>query len=562
MSSQIKMKKEIYINLFQELADTLVNQQIKSLDPSLDGGVFCKFCKTIHGRCIDAIYALAVAYDYFHDEKYLDALRGLLNYSKNLLCDDGGLYNDLQTDWRYTTVFQEIDIIETLNSYEKTLPLDVVEILKHRAQIHASWLYENLDENCGAVINYPANNALALYLAGRYLHKDEYIAKAHHLADYVFHHISKSNLLYGEAKPHDLRTKRGCYAIDLGYNLEETLPALARYASLANNKDMLDKLYDMALSHIDFILPDGAIDNSFGCRNYKWTYYGSRTCDGLIPLCFIFGKRNPIFYEVAYRNTKLIKECTFKGALYGGPMYQKHGELPCIHQTFEHINSLAYAMTHLSEIKEDSDVDLPSDKPFNKYYPEMDSYRISQENYLADITCYDCNIPYSGHASGGTLTMLYSRKLGPIIMGSVTEYQLTEATNMQVPLNIAEHRSLLPRFEMKIDKTVYASSYFTDTKKIGECQFESGMMNRNGEYLPHSDFVISYQFLKDRVIIKIDDYHLDCPFILPLISGQIKINKGKLIQKNNIFFLTPGFNASEYIIEKDHNQIEVEVIVY
>ena len=555
------MDNSIYFDTFKELADTLVNQQIKNLNPSLDGGIFCKSCKCIHGRCIDAIFAFSVAYRYFKDDKYIDAIRGLLDYSKNLLCDDGALYNDLQTDWRYTTVFHEIDIIETLNLFESILPIDIVSILKDRAEKHANWLYLNLDENSNAVINYPANNALALFLAGSYFHKEEYISKAFSLAEYVLKHISISKLIYGEAMPHNLKTKRGCNAIDFGYNLEETLPALVRYAYLSKNNEMLDKLYDIALAHLDFILPDGAIDNSFGCRNYKWTYYGSRTCDGILPLCVIFGKRNPIFYEVAYRNTNLIRHCMFDGSLYGGPMYHIHHESPCIHQSFEHINSLAYALIHLDEIIRNKSVSIYSDSIYNKYYPEFDSYRIGKEEYLLDITCYDCNIPYSGHASGATLSMLYSRSLGPIVMGGVTEYKLTEATNMQVPLNTKEHRSLLPRFEIELDHKLYSSAYFTETKKTGELKFLSGLMDRNGELLDNSNFEINYELLDDRIIIKIEKYKLLTPFIFPMISGTIKINKGKLLSQDKIFFLTPGFIATEYKIEPDNQQIEFEVIV-
>ena len=36
-------------------------------------------------------------------------------------------------------------------------------------------------------------------------------------------------------------------------------------------------------AHLEFMLPDGAWDNSWGTRNYKWTYWGSRTSDGTVP---------------------------------------------------------------------------------------------------------------------------------------------------------------------------------------------------------------------------------------------------------------------------------------
>ncbi|MBO6280260.1 MAG: hypothetical protein J6M95_01600 [Bacilli bacterium] len=550
------MYKKDYIDLLRQFADSLINSQF----PSLGGGLFCSSCKVIHGRCIDAIYGLSIAYKTFKDEKYLDAIRGLLDYSKNLICDDGGIYNDLQTDWRYTTVFYVIDIVETLNSCKDILPRDIVSRLEGGVKIHSKWLFNNLDENSYTNINYPANNVLALFLSSSYLGNKEYLSKASYLADYVLKHISTNNLLFGEGKPHSAVTERGCYAIDIGYNLEETLPALSKYAYLSKNEGMLSKLYEVSLAHLEFILPDGAIDNSFSCRNYKWTYYGSRTCDGIIPMCFIFGKRNPLFYEAAKRNTRLIRECTHDGYLYGGPMYFRHLEKPCIHQTFEHLNSIAYAVDHLEEIPiNNQEVALFSDLEYNKYYPEFDSYRIGNKNYLLDITCYDNNISYSGHASGATLSMLYSRKDGPLIMGSVGEYQLTEPTNMQVPLKLKTHRPLLPRIEVKENRKIYSSCYYTKVKKLGGLHFGCGLMSRDGEFLANSQFDIEYVISDDRVIIKINNLRIDSPLLFPLISGEVKINKGKLKKKEEIFFLTPGFIATEYEIEKENESIEIEV---
>ena len=73
------MYKEDYTDLLRQFADSLTKSQL----PSLGGGLFCSSCKVIHGRCIDAIYGLSIAYKTFKDEKYLNTIRGLLDYSKN-----------------------------------------------------------------------------------------------------------------------------------------------------------------------------------------------------------------------------------------------------------------------------------------------------------------------------------------------------------------------------------------------------------------------------------------------------------------------------------------------
>ena len=44
------------------------------------------------------------------------------------MCLDGGIYNDAQTEWRYTTTFQEIALIETM--LEGKDVLDKEELIK------------------------------------------------------------------------------------------------------------------------------------------------------------------------------------------------------------------------------------------------------------------------------------------------------------------------------------------------------------------------------------------------------------------------------------------------
>ena len=555
---------DLYRKLLRQYSDELLSHQFKDVDASINGGVYCPSCKVIHGRCIDGIYGLSVAYKIFGEKKYIEGAEELLRYSDELLCKDGGLYNDLQTTWRFTTVFFTIDIAETLLSLEGILPTSFAENLKNRLKIHAEWLYKNLDEHSKANINYPTNNALALYLAGTYLHEERYLKQGKKLASYALSHTSESGLFYGEGKPHDKVTPRGCRAIDIGYNLEESLPALAKFAFYSKDEEMLKEVLYIGKAHLDFVLPDGAIDNSFGCRNYKWTYYGSRTCDGLIPLCLILSKYEPAFKEAAYRNLELIDRCSSSGLLSGGPDYIKHGEKPCVHHTFEHLNAIAFGILASEEkAVPERGIALPSDSVYERYYPEMDAYRYGGKEFLFDISCYDENIPYSGHASGGTLTLLYSRTRGPLVAGSVGNYELTESTNMQVPLDTENHRPLLPRFEKSEGGTLYSSAYFVDVEKEGEgLSFSSALSSREGEKLADSELHIAYQAFEDRFRISISAPKLRLPFLLPLINGRLDILKGNLAATKDIFFLTPGFEAKEYSIEPDKDgRIVMEIAI-
>ena len=551
----------LYDKVLRKFADALIATQLNNVDPSLNGGFLCRCCKNIHGRSIDAIYGLAVCYKRYKDEKYLKALISLFNYSDNVLCTDGGLYNDLQTEWRFTTTFHEIALVETLNSCEDILPADLVSKIKERIAIHGKWLYENLDEKSAANINYCTTNALALLLAGQKLNKEEYIKQSEKLVKYAISHISKNNLFYGEWQPHDKKSPKGCLGIDIGYNLEESLPAMAKYALASKNKEVYDAVLKFGLGHLMFILPDGAIDNSFGDRNYKWTYYGSRTCDGILPLCVVLGKDDPRFIEAAYRNLELIDKCAPNGYLYGGPDYQKHGEQPCLHHTFEHINAVAFALDNYDEeFLSKPNVKLPSEDNQNTYLEEMNAYRVSNDKFIMDVSNYDVNIPYNGHLAGNSITLLYNKVTNkPYIVGAVGDYQLTEQTNMQVPLDRDHHRPLFPRFETKVGKFVYSTGYDVggDTG-VGPNNFEFnvGLANRNGEYLNDTRYAFKYVLEKDYLRILISG---EGEYILPLVNGEPEVEVGNVTSEEDVFFLTPGFIAKEYRIKSVDGTIILKI---
>lgn len=74
-------------------------------------------------------------------------------------------------------------------------------------------------------------------------------------------------MLFGEGKPKTTVTQKNCRSIDIGYNVEESLPSLMKYAALTNNVSRMNKYEKSMLNHLEFMLPDGAWDNSWGSRH-------------------------------------------------------------------------------------------------------------------------------------------------------------------------------------------------------------------------------------------------------------------------------------------------------
>ncbi len=534
-------------------------------DRAFRGGFWCRSCKMIHGRTPDAIYPLAVMYKRTGARKYLDAAMMSFEYGENLLCTDGSLYNDSQANWPYTTVFHAIAVFETLRSVGELLTEEQKTCLTERAKGMANWLYCNLDETSRPNINYCATNALALQYAGMASGEEKYFRQAKHLAEYAYKHFTENGLFYGESKNHDAYSPLRCRSVDIGYDLEESVPSLIKYAKLAGDERGLAYLSEKLLQMTDFVLPDGGLDNSFGCRNNKWTYWGSRTSDGCSPGYLILADRSPVFAEAAYRNTELLDRCSKDGFLYGGPHYARHGEYPCTHHTFEHANALAFAAEEIEEkYLTPTPCALPADKDRFRYYPEINTYKFSRGNYNATVTGYDFDIPFSGHAGGGTLTMLYGKNVGPMIAASVTDYVLAEPTNMQQPLDKERHRSLVPRLVSESNSD-YVSSNYTHMQMREEVAedvvrifVKTGLATKNDcclDCFANVEYCLDAQGMKIRI-----DHAQGMLLILPLIAGNIAVQTGRVQQKEQIFFLTGGFIADEIIVRPDENgEIELRL---
>ncbi|MDY5821010.1 MAG: hypothetical protein SPJ70_06840 [Candidatus Borkfalkiaceae bacterium] len=555
------MRTNLYRRLLKEYCDALISLQDKSGDEAFNGGVYCRACKNIHGRCPDAVYGLVVAAKIFEDDKYLQAANDVFAYGENLLCDDGGMYNDAQTTWRYTTTFHQIAVIEALRSGAGILGKETIKSFENRAEKMAKWLYENLDEMSPANINYATTNGLALALSGNYFHEQKYLDEAKRLISYAIDHITENGLLYGESRPHDKISAKGCKSVDIGYNVEESVPALVKYAFEVDDEELKNRLVKTVRAHLDFMLPDGGWDNSFGNRNNKWTYWGSRTSDGCAPMFLLLADRDTAFAEAAYRNVEMLDKCSMGGLLYGGPHYYKRGEYACTHHTFEHVNSLAFVLEHVDEkYLTPLPSAIPSDgKDLCKYYPEVRTYKLAKGDYLATVTDYDFDIYFSGHATGGMLTALYNRKCGPMIMGSVTDYVLVEPTNMQQVKDRQNHKSLLPRLVRTTNGEEYSSTFYLDAaiseEKVNDgylIRANTGLSDKNGKELVGINPQIEYALTENGLDVKV--IRADgLKFVLPLIAGEVKVQSGKIEGSKEVFFLTGGFIAQEYTILPDES---------
>jgi len=257
------------------------------------------------------------------------------------------------------------------------------------------------------------------------------------------------------------------------------------YAVLTDDKVVLEQTVKALRAHMEFMLPDGGWDNSWGTRNYKWSYWGSRTSDGCHPAYALLAEHEPKFREVAMRNLELMATCTHEGLLYGGPDYFEHGDLPCIHHTFTHAKALATVLDRGgAAAAQGGRVSLPRDEAYGlRSYPEIHTHLAAVGDWRATVTDYDWEYvehvqagggsSSAGHASGGALSMLFHRRLGPLLVASMTEYQMIELSNQQA-FRDYPHMTLTPRIEC-VDGATYTS--LSDVEAVVDAKAAQGKVD-------------------------------------------------------------------------------------
>ena len=451
--------------LLSEWSAAILSLQVKDKSRTDEyGGIISPDTGKIPGRCGDTLYPLFCMAEKTGDSKYMDAGYMVYNWMEAHVSDtsDGAWLNENQKNsWKGITVFTTIAICETLKNHHKIIDPHFHDVLMKRVLKAADYIYNNFTIDYGN-INYPIAASYALSLAGILLDAPRFKEKGRALAQQALGFISKTDkLLFGEGQPYYQSSRKGCLPVDLGYNAEESLPALVQYGLLVKDEAVLEAVTASMQAHMQFMLPDGAWDNSWGTRIYKWTYWGSRTSDGCQTAYALMKDRDPRFYTVALKNLQLLKACTVKGLLQGGPHLNTHGITPNVHHTFCHMKALANIINYAdkSYAPDIDHIQIPRETVKGiRFFSDIQTWLIATGQYRATVTGYDREYKdfKNGHPTGGALSLLWHKKTGPLLVASMNEYQLYEKDNMQAdtdPLSMP----LTARIELKTENNVYTN---------------------------------------------------------------------------------------------------------
>lgn len=518
--------------LLTDYCDALVNLQIKDIShPAVKGGVMCPLNVRVRGRTHEAVYPLMALCKHTGDEKYLEAARLLFQWSDNVSNPDGSWRSEPQKSWDGTTVFGVIAWTDALLKHGDLLTDNEYDRYLRRLEKATKYVYNVMDYDGPGNINYPLSSAAALAAAGNLFNEKKYSEKARRLAREGKNYLTENYLIFGEGNPRTGKSDKGLLPVDLAYNVEESLINLVIYYKITNDQQVKPWLVKSLRAHLEFMLPDGAWDNSWGTRNYKWCYFGTRTADGCYPAYFLMADEDPMFGEAARRNLNLIKQCTFNGMLHGGLHHKQQGFYPSIHHTFTRAIALAKCVDYKVKVKNEYKTALPRQKNYGlKYFPELATYIVAKNDWKATVSAYDWWYLPASHASGGSLTLLWHKKLGPVFTASLNEYQEQEPANMELNRMSAEI-CLTPRLECNDGGTRFLScnDLKAELKKVEDnasvISLEaSGHLVDAEQQSPGSrniGFTMKYTFKDETVDMEIETTSAgdhDILFYLPVIS--------------------------------------------
>lgn len=508
-------------DLLQDWCQALLQMQIRGTGNSrLDGAILCPACGRIHGRCFEAMYPFLHMAKVSKDDKWIRAAEQLFDWAERVVSQpDGSYVNDIDSDWKGTTVFNTIQLADCLLIHADVIPESAKNGWRKRLKKAAEFLY-TFDEINDNNINYPISNALALYECGMVLEEERFQEKARSLASMAEAVLTKRHLIFGEGVPRFQKSRRGCVPVDIGYNVEETLPSLALYGILSGDVTALRTAEKGLLAQLDFMAENGAWDNSFGTRNFKWTYWGSRTSDGCALGYLLLADRHPEFALAAKKNIELLRQCTSDGLLAGGPHYDAAGQPACVHHTFAHAKVLAGIMDRNLCAKTEPQGKLPRQQAVGiRHYREIDSWLMTCNSMTATVTAYDWEYLRGGHVSGGTISFCHHSKAETLLCAGVGAYMLKEPNNMQIPIGV-RHECLALRIEKQIGDTLYSSIY----EDCAEVSVKENVITVHGclkdmEHQASAEKELAYGFRyewsEDTLLIKaeLEDGILVCPLI-------------------------------------------------
>lgn len=449
-----------YLEALIPLVDQLVSTQITDPDDPDFGALVSASTNPQpnprHSRAAEAVYPLAVAWKHTGNERYLNATIHLGNWLVSIQQDDGAWGEDWpgHDGWNGTTADQLISLAGALDLVEDTLSEDERLAWGSAISKAADFSLERFGPG-QSNINYIPTAAVGLVLAHRTVDtpNDAWLEKAEELIGYIASQVNDDNLIVGEGK-----------GVDLGYNIAQSIGFMAWYGILMNQPDTVDLAASLLKTHQHFMYPNGAIDNSWGTRSFKWTLEsGTKTAPGVHFTFGLLADKDPSIHRGALLALEWLENHALdieNRVVYGPHAWQyDHSNPPSNYGTFARAQSIATAIEFAPQATDPAPIPAEQHN-WVKHFPTTGTAVLRTERVMATLSAYANNerYPLETAVRGGSATVLWFEGYGPngfLQVSSQTEYNRVETRHM--PDGI-DPLPLTPRIETTGD--IYSTNLF------------------------------------------------------------------------------------------------------
>jgi hypothetical protein len=398
------------------------------------------------------MYPFAVAYKYGHDVKYATAAVRLGNWLVGLQNAAGAWIEEwpATTGWDGTSADQLISLAGAYAILGARLSPAENAAWSGAITKCADWIVANFPKGN---INYSPTGAVALVVASGAIAspKPTWLAKAQSLMDMTLQSVNADGFITGEGM-----------GVDLGYNIAQSIGMIAMYGKLLPSAMHVDRAAELMKSHVYFMYPNGAIDNSWGTRSFKWTLEsGTKTAPGIFFSFALLADKDPSFFRAAGLALSFLRNHALddQGWIAYGPNASTHpsSHPPSNYATFARAQSLAVAV-ELGAIATTPGT-VPADaKNWFHFFPTIATGVARTDKIMATVTAYgaDATYPRESMARGGSVSALWFEGYGStgfMQVSSPTVYARTEPLHMPIEQTLLP---LTPRVET-ISGTYYAN---------------------------------------------------------------------------------------------------------
>ena len=493
------------------------------------GAVWCERCRCYHTRAAEALFPFAVLEKHNSDQHSPESAIILGNWLISRQ-QPKGFWFETPNDWKGTTVFQLMSLAAAYPHLDAYLSDDEKKAWINAIRSAACWIRANIRE-WRANMNYTASASAALMLAYHVVPEEKLRRSAAKFARKTAGKINSEGFICGEGKIFPLFGREG---VDIGYNLEMSLGALAIYARLSGDDAVRTETLRAVETHLKFMYPDGSLDDSWGSRSYKWTLYGSKTAHGSQMALEILSKRHPEFRRFSEQNLQFLKNNMKNGLPGNGPHSWWDPEfIPCIYPAFTRAAAIAFALDyskrshkHKTQIPDNlSETDnqgkvvelfqtvnicrvrtTEMNVTISGYHPvfiRFTKFINSMNDFITSIFPFNPFRIKLHPPTGGTISMFYHRKFGLVQASSPTRYFPVEAMHMP---EVRDYEPLTSCINIQRGKDVFSNLYerypSIETGKKDDvytirCRgmFKSKTFHQSG-----ASYELKYELFRDRLV--------------------------------------------------------------